>query len=351
MGGRGRKTDTSERRKALDLIIEAKTSGARIRKSCELLGISHMTYHRWISNEEGDLRAGPKKVAHKLSRDEELKILRYAYADEFQDKSPAFIVPALADRDIYIASESSFYRVLKRSEAQVHRRKSKKPIKRNLLRPIASAPNQVWSWDITYLRGPIKGQFYYLYLIVDIFSRKIIHYKIHDHEAAHLAARLISEATDIEKVPRDQLILHSDNGGPMKGATMIATLQHLGIMPSFSRPSVSDDNPFSESLFKTIKYSPFYPINPFRDIFECGKWVEYFVTWYNYSHLHSGIKFITPNARHLGRDIKILEKRQKVYLQAKEKNPMRWKNQLRNWNPIKQVLLNPTREERIKNIA
>lgn len=310
-----------------------------------------MTYHRWITNEDGDLRTGPKKVAHRLSRDEEQTILKYTYADEFQDKSPAFIVPALADRDIYIASESSFYRVLKRSEAHTHRRKSKRPIKRNLLRPIASAPNQVWSWDITYLRGPIKGQFYYLYLIIDIYSRKIIHCRIHDHEAAHLAARLISEATDIEKVPRDQLILHSDNGGPMKGATMVSTLQHLGIMPSFSRPSVSDDNPFSESLFKTIKYSPFYPIDPFRDIFECSKWVEYFVTWYNCSHLHSGIKFVTPNARHMGRDIKILEKRQKIYLKAKEQNPLRWKNKIRDWSPIKKVLLNPTREERLKNTA
>lgn len=309
-----------------------------------------MTYHRWVSSSH-DLRHGPKTISHRLSIAEEQQILRYSYSEEFQDKSPAFIVPALADKNIYIASESTFYRVLKKHEAHTHRRKSKRPVKRNLLRPVALAPNQVWSWDITYLRGPIRGQFYYLYLIVDIFSRKVIHYRIYTQEAAHHAARVIAEAVEIEKVPRDQLILHSDNGGPMKGATMISTLQQLGIMPSFSRPSVSDDNPFSESLFKTIKYSPFYPIKPFRDTLECTEWVKYFVNWYNCSHLHSGIKFVSPNARHSGRDRKILEKRHQVYFAAQKRNPLRWKNKLRDWSPVAEVRLNPTREEKLKTIA
>ena len=120
-----------------------------------------MTYLRWVKNRE-DLRKGPKSFPQKLSFDEHEKILKIAYSDEFQDKSPAFIVPALADRGVYIASESSFYRILRKNQAHNHRRKSKTPIKRNLLRPIATALNQVWSWDITYLRGPMKGQFYYL---------------------------------------------------------------------------------------------------------------------------------------------------------------------------------------------
>jgi putative transposase len=350
LGGRGRKTSSEDRRNAITLIKEANGSGAKIKKACGLLGISHMTYLRWTQSCQ-DMRKGPNSFPQKLSSIEQQRILKHAYSEEFQDKSPAFIVPALADRGIYVASESSFYRILKRNQARNHRQKSKRPIKRNLLRPIATAPNQVWSWDITYLRGPIKGQFYYLYLIIDVFSRKIIHSKIYEQEAAHLAGKVISEAARKENISKDQLILHSDNGGPMKGATMLATLQQLGIMPSFSRPSVSDDNPFSESLFKTIKYSPFYPIHPFKDIFECTKWLEYFVAWYNYSHLHSGIKFVTPNSRHEGKDLKILEKRRKLYLHAKEKNPLRWKNDIRNWSPIDQVHLNPAKEDRLKNSA
>ena len=132
---------------------------------------------------------------------------------------------------------------------------------------------------------------------------------------------------------------------------MLATLQKLGIMPSFNRPSISDDNPFSKSLFKTLKYSPFYPIKPFRSASDCKQWVEYFIIWYNGAHLHSGIKFVTPNTRHDGRDIKVLKKREAVYKKAREKYPARWKTKMRNWSPIEKVHLNPTREEKLKKIA
>lgn len=351
MGGRGRKSSIQDREQAIALIQEAKKSGARITDACSLLNISSRTYQRWMKFGLNDKRKGPNNIAHRLTKEEKDRILKLAYSDEFKDKSPAFIVPALADRGIYIASESTFYRILKQQSAHTHRRRSKRPIKRNLLRPIATAPNQVWSWDITYLRGPIKGQFYYLYMIIDIYSRKIIHWKLHDREFSGFAAKMITEAVKKENVSRDKLILHSDNGGPMKGSTMLTTLQNLGIIPSFSRPSISDDNPFSESLFKTLKYSPFYPIKPFKDIFECRSWVDYFVSWYNSAHLHSGIKFVTPNMRHDGRDLKILEKRKKVYAKARDRNPARWKSKQRDWSPVKKVHLNPTREEKLKKIA
>lgn len=188
-------------------------------------------------------------------------------------------------------------------------------------------------------------------MIIDIYSRKIIKWKIHERESAQFASIMITQAVKEEGISRDELILHSDNGGPMKGATMIGTLQKLGIMPSFSRPSISDDNPFSESLFKTLKYSPFYPIRPFKGVCDCEQWVNYFVTWYNNAHLHSGIKFVTPNMRHDGRDLKILKKRERVYLEAREKYPDRWKTKIRDWSPINKVHLNPTREEKLKKIA
>ena len=140
---------------------------------------------------------------------------------------------------------------------------------------------------------------------------------------------------------KNQVILHSDNGSPMKGAIMLATLQKLGIIPSFSRPSVSNDNPYSESLFRTLKYVPIYPEKPFDTLLAARKWVGEFVGWYNYQHLHSGIKFITPIQRHKGHDEKILKQRTGVYLQAKAKSPHRWSKAIRNWSEIKEVKLNP----------
>lgn len=233
----------------------------------------------------------------------------------------------------------------------LHRGRSKRPEKRNLLRPVATGPNQVWSWDITYLRGPIKGQFFYLYMIIDIFSRKVIGWRLHERENSFFASELVTKCLAQEKISGEGLILHSDNGSPMKGSTMLATLQKLGVIPSFSRPSMSDDNPYSEALFKTLKYSPHYPTRPFWDYFEAHQWVNQFVRWYNEEHLHSGIKFVTPNSRHAGKDAEILEKRAAVYLTAKQKNPNRWRNQIRNWTPIDKVYLNPSKEQKEEMVA
>jgi putative transposase len=151
-----------------------------------------------------------------------------------------------------------------------------------------------------------------------------------------------------QSINRHSLTLHADNGGPMKGATMLATLRKLGVVPSFSRPSVSNDNPFSESLFKTLKYCPAYPDKPFQNIETVRTWVATFVTWYNTKHLHSGIKFVTPQMRHTGKDDAILIKRQEVYEMAKAANPRRWSNQTRDWTSISTVLLNPGKETKAK---
>jgi transposase InsO family protein len=154
--------------------------------------------------------------------------------------------------------------------------------------------------------------------------------------------------TDIcqrEGIKSDQVTLHSDNGSPMKGATMLATLQQLGVIPSFSRPSVSNDNPYSESLFRTLKYRPEYPEKPFAGLVAARDWVQSFVHWYNTEHFHSAIKFITPEQRHAGEDREILEKRKAVYEQAKSRNPNRWSGDIRNWNPVKEVGLNPEKKK------
>jgi len=166
-------------------------------------------------------------------------------------------------------------------------------------------------------------------------------WQVHSEELSLLAADLITDICQREGAERHQVTLHSDNGSPMKGATMLATLQELGVMPSFSRPSVSNDNPYSESLFRTLKYRPEYPEKPFVDLPAARDWVSGFVHWYNDEHQHSGIKFVTPEQRHTGEDIQILTKRKAVYEKAKAQNPSRWTGKTRNWDRIKEVYLNP----------
>jgi putative transposase len=211
---------------------------------------------------------------------------------------------------------------------------------------VATGPNQVWSWDITYVRGPIRGQFYFLYLMVDIWSRMIVAWEIAEVECEEVASRMIAQACRIHGVQRDQLVIHSDNGGPMKGATLLATLQFLGVVPSFSRPHVSDDNPYSESLFRTLKYRPEYPRGAFESLEDARGWVEAFVTWYNTEHRHSAIRFVTPAERHVGAEAQVLAKREAVYREAKRLNPSRWSKSTRNWQPIREVSLNPGGEKR-----
>jgi len=180
---------------------------------------------------------------------------------------------------------------------------------------------------------------------VDVFSRKIVGWAVHEVENSELAATLIREAAFKEGVDPGQLVLHSDNGGPMKGATMLATLQWLGIVPSFSRPRVSNDNPYSEALFRTVKYRPEYPYKPFKSLEDARLWVDSFVGWYNDEHRHSAIRFVTPSQKHTGEEKIILRHREEVYKQARKLNPSRWTGSVRNWEPIEKVVLNPLKDQ------
>lgn len=320
-------------------------SGARKTKACETLELQIRTIERWEKSPE-DRRHGPKNVpSNSLTDEERANVLKIANSAEYANLSPCQIVPKLADQGKYIASESSFYRILKKEKLLVHRQKSKPRETKKPDELIATGPNQIWSWDITYLKAAIKGTYYYLYLPMDIFSRMILHWEVHSLESAEFASEVIKKACIAQNIKRDQVVLHSDNGGPMKGATMLATLQWLGVAPSFSRPRVSNDNPFSESLFKTMKYCPSFPERGFASIDEAKKWVENFVKWYNCSHLHSGINFVTPASKHKGLDVAILKNRHVVYEEAKMKNPNRWSRRTRNWTTIERVELNPRNTE------
>ncbi|RKJ41551.1 transposase, partial [Butyricicoccus sp. 1XD8-22] len=197
----------------------------------------------------------------------------------------------------------------------------------------------------TWLPGPAKGLYFKLYLILDLFSRKIVGWEVWESEEAEYAKQLIQKAVMNEKIQGEPLVLHSDNGSPMKAATFQALLEKMGIQSSYSRPRVSNDNPFSEAMFRTLKYRPEYPSKGFEAVDPTRKWTSQFVYWYNEVHLHSGLNFVTPVQCHTGAHTAILEKRKVVYEQAKNKHPERWARTTRNWTPHKQVALNPMREE------
>jgi transposase InsO family protein len=278
---------------------------------------------------------------------ERTRIIELANEPRFADTPPARIVPALADEGIYIASESSFYRVL-RAHGQMNRR-GRAQLPRTSRPPtthIATGPAEVWCWDVTFLPAQIQGRWFYLYLILDLYSRKIVGFEVHDTDsadhAAHLARRT-ALAEGVHAMPA-RPVLHGDNGATLKATTVLAMLHWLGIKTSYSRPRVSDDNAFAEALFRTVKYRPEFPSKGFADLDAARQWAMRFVQWYNYEHRHSGIRYVTPAQRHAGQDRPLLNARHAVYQDARQRNPRRWSRQTRSWAPVTAVTLNPERD-------
>ena len=337
---RGRRVAVEAKEEALQLVKEATSNDCRIKVACEDVGVDLKTHNRWKQGCD-DKRHGPlAEPVNKLSQEVQAEIISISNSKEYVDLSPWKIVAKLADEGEYLASESSFYKVLKENKLLAHRGRAKAPQKKKPIPLVATGPNQIWSWDITYLKSSVRGEYFYLYLFMDIFSRKIVGFDVFKSESMDYSSQVFEQTCINEGISKDQLVLHSDNGGPMKGATMLATLQRLGVMPSFSRPRVSDDNPYSESLFKTLKYKSDFP-EIFNEVDDVKKWMLKFINWYNEEHLHSGIKFVTPASRHVGEDKKVLENRKKVYELAKQKFPERWSNRkTRNWDRDEKVYLN-----------
>ena len=266
-----------------------------------------------------------------LSASERQRVLDVANQPEMRNLSPKQIVPALADQGKYVCSESTMYRVLHAAGQLNHRSASARPTAIRPRQQVATGPNQIWSWDITYLRSPVRGAFFYLYMIMDVWSRKVVAWTVHDVESSQYASDLVELACAEQGVCRDTLTLHADNGASMRGSTLLATLQTLGVVPSFSRPRVSDDNPFSESLFRTLKYRPCYPRRPFVSVSDARLWVAGFVHWYNAEHRHSGLRFVTPNEQHYGHAASLLAARAVLYERARLAHPERWSGATRNW--------------------
>ena len=198
----------------------------------------------------------------------------------------------------------------------------------------------MFSWDITYLLTRVTGHYFYLYLFLDIFSRKIVGWQVYENESSEPAGAVMRKICLCERIAPGQVVLHSDNGSPMKGAAMFATQQAPGVMPSLSRPAVSNDNPYSESLFRTLKYRPDYPARAFETLLAVRQWLGAFVNWSNLEHRHSAIRFVTPHERHTGQDSALLSKRADIYEAGRATNPQRWSGATRNWQPVRVVYLN-----------
>ena len=334
LGGRGRLTSAAHRLKAIELISEAHAPGAGLLSACGEIGICLRTLKRWRKALSGDgdgqdhRKGSPRLVSHKLSEEEGQRILLTCDQSVYASLPPAKIVPALAYQGLYIRSESSFYRVF-HAHGQVQRRGRARPPQepRPVPRLRAAEANQVWSWDITYLPTTVRGIWLCLYLVIDVWSRKVVAWDVDERENPAIAADLVSRAClreRISKTRKQPLMRHSDNGNTMRAATLESRLEELGVLRSFSRPRISNDNPYSESLFRTVKYRPDYPRKPFAARDQACQWVAKFVNWYNHQHRHSSIKFVTPQQRHCGQAVEINRHRAVVYEQGRQRHPRRW---------------------------
>ena len=340
-----------QRQSLLGLIRQACADGARLAIACALVGLSARTVQRWQNPaQDSDRRvAGKRRYVrphNQFSAEERDTALAMLNSEAFKDLPPSQIVPRLADQGQYIGSVSTLYRLLHDAKQMNHRGLVRPPHPRSKPRALqATAPNQIFCWDITYLPTVVRGEYFYLYLFVDLFSRMIVGWQVFDCERAELAGQLLEDICLRHGIARGQVIVHSDNGSPMKGESMLATMQRLGVGQSRSRPAVSNDNPYSESLFRTLKYRPQLPIEPFNDLLASRRHVTELVHWYNHEHRHSAIRFVTPEQRHCGSDRALLVNRDTVFQRAQLANPSRWSKNTRNWNFIDTVHLNPDRQK------
>lgn len=337
-------TSPSDRQQALQLIDEAVTGGARLTRACATLALTSRTVQRWRRVPADRRPDAPRPVpANQLSDAERTHVLTVVNAPAHASLTPHQIVPKLADEGTFVCSEATMYRLLRQTNQQHHRGRSKAPQRRPLTTHCATAPNQLWCWDITWMPSTVKGRYFYWYMVKDVHSRYLVANEVHEHESAEHASELLRRACLRQRTVGNALILHSDNGSAMKGATMLQTLYELGIDPSFSRPRVSNDNAYAEALFRTAKYCPLWPERPFDTLEEAGAWVHRFVDWYNTEHRHSALNYVTPHQRHHGEADALLAQRKQLYATARQQHPERWSAQIRDWHLDDAVYLNPER--------
>jgi len=296
-----------------------------IRTACNALDVSRAGFYRWKTPTTAKMTRCAPPLA--LSPSERSKVLDVLHEDRFIDKAPQEIYAKLLDEKEYICSIRTMYRILEK-EGEIKERRNQ------LVRPyytkpelIATVSNQVWSWDITKLKGPVKWTYYYLYVILDIFSRYVVGWMVAHRELAALARKLIEESMKKQSIQPGQLVIHADRGSSMTSKQVAFLLADLGVTKSHSRPSVSNDNPYSESQFKTMKYRPEFP-DRFGSIEDARTFCQTFFSWYNTEHYHSGLGLLTPEDVHYGKAARIMEDREEVLMAAYEKHPERFKGRI-----------------------
>ncbi len=309
----------------MDVVEELNDPQVPIAQACTALGVSRATLYRQTQPPRPRLVSERTPSPRRLSDPERRIVLDALHSEEFVDQPPPEVYATLLSRGTYLASIRTMYRVLAASGESGERRAQRGPMKHVKPRLTATAPNQVWTWDITKLRGPTPGVFYCLYAILDLFSRMTVGWLLAERESAELAQQLFTETVELHGVGRDSLTVHADRGSAMRSEGLAQLLGSLGVERSFSRPHVSDDNAFSESQFKTLKYQPDYP-ERFESLLHARAWCQEFFGWYNDFHQHSGLALFAPADVFYGRVEQVAARRQVALDSAYAAHPERFPN-------------------------
>jgi len=312
------------------LNIREESAEIGVSKACKSLEIARSSYYyHFRKYRKKRLEKSPKKPAPSwsLSSSEREQALEVLHSDEYIDSAPHQIYARLLDKGIYLCSISTMYRLLRKNDEVRERRNQRRHQEYWKPELLAEAPNQVWSWDITKLKGPAKWTYYYLYVILDIFSRYIVGWMVAYQESARLAEKLISDTCLKQGIEKEQLTIHADRGSSMKSNSVGQLLSDLGIIKTHSRPHVSNDNPYSESQFKTMKYCPAFPAR-FGSMADSRDFCREFFPWYNQEHRHTGIGLLTPEMVHYGKAEEVIAKRNEVLLEAFLRHPERFKGKV-----------------------
>lgn len=304
-----------------------------IKLACACLGLPRATYYRYRDAANKPTEAKKTSSPLSLSKGEREQVLSILHDDRFVDKAPQEIHAILLDEDRYLCSVRTMYRYLEQENELRERRNQRQHIVYQKPELLALGPNEVWSWDITKLKGPAKWTYFYLYVVMDIFSRCVVGWMIATREASCLATELLNESYDKQDIKPSQLTIHSDRGPSMKSKPVALLLTDLGVNKSHNRPYTSNDNPFSEAQFKTLKYRPEFP-ERFGCIEDARVFCQQFFDWYNNDHRHSGISMLTPASVHLGLGENILFERNKVLEEFFYQKPARFKYRMPKLKPV-----------------
>ena len=306
-------------------IAEQEAPRLGVSETCQSLGLSRATYYRRRKKgSQAELQV-KRRSPRKLKVEEEKRVLSSLTSERFMDRSVPEVHATLLDEGTYLCSVRTMYRILEKYRAVRERRNQRRHPQYRKPELLATGPNQVWSWDITKLKGPRKWSHYHLYVIIDIYSRYVVGWMVAERESAMLAERLIRETCERQGIVKDQLTIHADRGVSMRSKTVAQLMADLGVTRSHSRPHVCDDNPYSESQFKTLKYHPSFP-GQFGSLEDARLFLRHFFDWYNDEHRHSGIAMMTPKDVHIGKADEIIRKRQETMNRAYSLHPERFVN-------------------------